>query len=248
MNGLKAAAVLLSSALCLPLRAGTLEHFEKTATEKKKSKPGPAPSTARDDDEEKDGLIAELLDGLFEFQDHPSVLRIDSRALGDPTLPLLSLSARTQNVNADVRALDFQAEAGLGPLAMDVRRTQFKEDRPRDVLNVTQVHGLYRLSGSHVFELDAGLGFYGLQGRSRNSGVSFLLQIRTFPFPTPRVGFKLRPVWARIDDNGIQDFDGAVLVTWKLATLEAGFRRMRARHQNTESVLQGPYIGVSFNY
>ena len=123
------------------------------------------------------GLAAGAEMSLARMRGTPSMygVTVTPRQTGAPDLPLLRLDANHQNVQGDTRATDVRVETGYGPLGLQVRHTRFREDQPRDTLNLTYLHGLIRVSATPVFGLDLGLGAAWLDGRNRHDGFSATL-------------------------------------------------------------------------
>jgi len=163
------------------------------------------------------------------------------RDFGEPLIPFLSVESSWQEAGTDVSALTLRTEAGYGPFAVEVRSTRWSEDRPDDLLEIRQVHGLYRMSFSRHVEIDVGAGHTTLLGERRRGGGSFTLPVRIQA--TPRLGFEARPAWAWVGGNTISDVSLLLSGRASFFTLKGGWRRVSAGG----TALEGPVIGVGLN-
>ncbi len=242
--------------------AGQLDDFEKAST---KNKTTYRESSHHDDDEDEetgfwDAFFGEMFNvvfaGIFDAIAHgghlslaringstaPEFKDVQRRDAGSPELPYLRAEGLYHLIESDIEGVEGRIEAGYGPFGIQFRSIRFREDSPDDSLTLTYVHGLYRVSGSSAFEVDAGIGSVALQGESRNSGPSV-----TFPVtisPHPNVSLRFVPTWSNINGNDIADFCGSVSYVHKFISLSLGYERIEA----AEEVLQGPFAGVSLYY
>ena len=180
-------------------------------------------------------LIGIMAGGVSSFE------RVTSgeREYGEPLIPFARLDLSVQNVRGDVTAFDSRAEFGFGPFGFQVRSTRYKEDEPDDSIEVFQLYWLYRMSAGPYFEADIGLGSLMLDGVERHEGFSFSLPITVRP--TERIGFEFRPAWANLNGIGVEDYDLALSLGGRYASLRIGYRWF----MNWRSSLDGPYAGVS---
>lgn len=169
-------------------------------------------------------------------------VEVTPRQTGAPDLPLLRLDANYQNVQGDTRATDVRIETGYGPLGLQARHTQFREDQPRDTLNLTYVHGLVRVSATPVFGIDVGLGAAWLDGRNRHDGFSATVPIAWRPHP--HVEFRFAPAWSSIQDRWIRDHDVSAAFVVPYGSLRIGYRWLGV----DDATLKGPYAGFSVHF
>lgn len=258
---------LCAGAVALPAYAGTLGDFEGAATS---SKPAPAPAprsgairsgagagggvrveSGLTGLQSGDlvvlaaiGLVAGAQLSLGRVQGAPSVagIRTTPRERGNPDLPLLRLDANTQNVQGDIRASDFRLETGYGPLALQARYTRFREDVPRDTLDLTYAHALVRISATSTFGLDVGAGSAWLAGAARHNGFSGTVAMAWRPHE--RVELRFAPAWSSIEDRWIRDHDVSAALVVPYASLRVGYRWVAVNG----ATLKGPYAGVSLHF
>ena len=88
--------------------------------------------------------------------------------------------------------------------------------------------------GSRV-ETDLGAGTLTLDGETTATRWAVALPILVHPFAA--LGLEFRPTWA----ERVSDYDLALLLTWRCASLKAGYRWLATPHE----VLDGPYLGLS---
>jgi hypothetical protein len=231
--------------------AGQLDAFEKAAIQR----------NDRDDShrfaDEDDGWLGQIFwdctvgllvvgasASLARIQDDadPADSKIELRQKGEPTLPFLRADLHYQYVNSHVAALDGRLELGYGPVGLQYRHTHYWERHPSDSLGLSQIHGLFRVSGSRAFAVDLGFGAVILNGKDSNSGASVTLPICYYPWKN--FGLRVRPTWSAIKGNVISDYDLSISYSIKFLSVEAGYRFNRVHDQR----LDGPYIGLSFHY
>ncbi len=245
-----------------PVYAGTLDDLEEEATDdENRTSQGYQP--AHDDDDE--SLLGAILHGIFRilFLDHAdddesaysdghSRVRPESRERGpsriysppyNPVLrPSIRLDAAYQNVQSDVRAIDFRAEGGFDFLALQGCFTYYNEENPSDELWLNYVHGLLRLSLGEHLSIQPGAGAVILAGNNRNSGFSLTLPILIYPQDS--VGFEFRPTWSWIHNNTINDYDAGLVLGSRNAAFRAGYRWV---HSDNET-LEGVYMGLTVRF
>lgn len=190
------------------------------------------------------GLAAGAEMSLARMRGTPSAygVNITPRQAGAPDLPILRIDANFQNVQGDTRATDVRVETGYGPLGLQARYTRFREDEPRDTLDLTYVHGLIRVSATPLFGLDLGLGSAWLSGRAHNNGFSATLPIAYRPHP--RVELRFAPAWSSIEDRWIRDHDLSAAFVLPYASLRVGYRWLGVNG----ATLKGPYAGISVHF
>lgn len=167
---------------------------------------------------------------------------IEPRKAGEALIPFVSVDVSYQDVESDVTAADVRGEIGYGSLGIQARQTRYWEDEPKDGLTATQVHGLYRMSIGSKAELDLGIGSLFLEGDGSNSGVSFTAPVLIHP--SDFFGFEFRPAWSSINENTINDYDAALLLGWRFASLRVGYRWFMTAHES----LNGPQVGIAMRW
>ncbi len=247
--------------------AGQLSDFERDATGRNSSSEHTSSTSSRRSDATSDfvgdmtgdclsELCANMLGELFKtmavggaisnarVEEYRSAQDTEpsARRSGDALLPFLRLDLLHQNVEGDVTALDSRFEAGSGSLAVEARRTVYREEQPSDNLEIGELHGLYRMSPNSDFEIDAGVGILSVKGNGTTSGLSITIPLRYHPAES--FGLEFRPVWSSLKDNAIQDLEAAVLIGWRYASIKAGYRWMHSPHQS----LDGPETGISLRW
>lgn len=236
------------------LIAGQLDDFEKSATKEVRRSSDRSKSY---DNNDNDSFFGSIIGGLFTFifqsaaemsmarvwgSSDPRFKNIPLRDIGDPDLSMIRTDLNYQHIDSKVWGLDGRIEMGYGPFGLQYRQTHYAEKAPKDSMDLIQIHGLFRLSGSNMFETDIGLGGIILQGNEQNSGFSMTCPINLYPHKN--IGFRLSPTWSWINDNLISDYDGSIAYINKFYSVRAGFRR----NETNGSFLQGPYFGISFHY
>jgi hypothetical protein len=241
--------LILVACSCGPLFAGSLDDFEKSATEGAK---------ADTTEKRKDSAVGCVgCNGLFEpalrvlwyggaasMQRMTIPTRGDTSAIaprqhGEVQLPIASLDLSYQDVESDVRALDGRVELGYGAVGVALRYTHYDEESPRDEMDIVQWHLLYRMSLSEYFEVDLGLGSLALHGDLGHSGSSLTLPIR-IRFGD-YVAVVYRPAWSNVGGTSIDDHDVGLHVIWRYVSVSVGYRWFRSG----DSSLDGVFVGLS---
>lgn len=238
------------------LRAGILDDFEEASTQKPSSSSGRS-HDSHDESDDNDSvffdILFEIFHGIFVYggksslahingSDDPLYEHISIRETGAPNLPFIRGDVHYQWVDSDVYALDGRLEAGVGPMALQLRSTRFKESSPDDSLTITYVHGLFRMSGSRLFEWDLGLGSMSMEGNERHSGFSMTFPLSSYPFE--HFGLRLVPTLSGINGNVIKDMDVSMALVYPFAAVQLGYRNIEANGVT----LNGPYAGLSFYF
>ena len=167
---------------------------------------------------------------------------LQSREPGEALIPFFRLDANYQAVESDVYALDWRIEGGYGPVGIQFRQTDYREENPPDNLRIIQIHGLGRLSFGHSMEIDLGLGASFIDGNNRYSGISLTTPVLVYP--KEFIGFEFRPSWASINENSLNDYDLGILLNRRYVSLRMGYRWV----QNASESLHGLYGGLSFRW
>ncbi len=218
---------------CPSTFAGKLEDFEKDATKKQERSAGQNSGRGSHADRSDRGSLFDFLDfsaavgtiitegGMNSWDRVASEAAItarprkegspplERRQLGEALIPFVRLDTSYQHVESDIHALDARLELGYGPFAVSARNTHYKEDDPDDRLDVREIHLLYRMSFGNSVEVDLGVGQLTIDGKGKNSDISFSLPILFHP--KEWLGIEFRPAWAHINENAIQDYDVSLL-------------------------------------
>ena len=258
--------ILISVCLVTPsaVQAGKLGDFEESATSKGETTEAPESHDEDDNDDDDD-------DDRYDYDDYDdddydddnvtndndgdvyedsryavlgsSILsRASAHTKGEPAMPLLRLDATYQNVESDVEAIDFRAEAGYGWLALHFNQIHYEEDDTGDELDLRYLHVMFRLPLGSRLEWHMGVGRVSLHGQDENSGDSI-----TSPFiyrPMDWLAVEFRPTWSDINGNSIKDYDLGVHFGRKYKFLKVGYRWIESGDTN----LDAAYIGASFWY
>ena len=232
--------------------AGPLADFEKAATQPNEVPRAPG-DRLRGKNDDHHGLVA-VLDVVSDVVAHGGRLSLarvghDSgvgavapREAGAADLAFIRFDLAYQDLESDVDAWDGRVEAGYGPAAVQYRLSRMRQRGTHEHLNLSYVHGLYRISGSNAFEFGIGLGQVVLDGEARDSGASFTLPLNLYPLP--EIGVRVVPAWSDINGNTIRDYDASVAYVQPYFSLRVGYREIKAQHET----LRGPYAGISFHY
>lgn len=164
----------------------------------------------------------------------------EGRKPGEALIPFFALDLNYQDVDGDVTAWDFRSEIGVGPIAFEARRTEYREDA--DDLAITGMHGLYRMSAGSLLEVDIGCGALRVSGQDVETGFSVTLPIRLHPSDV--FGIEYRPVWSSVNETRISSHDLSVLCGWRHAGLRVGYRWLSTAGET----LNGPEIGLSLRW
>jgi hypothetical protein len=234
---------------------GTLDTFEEEATDEEPAKAKKENDDPADDSDE-DSLFLTLIQVPFYLalaggtQSWERVLPPTTpdgftpplRSRGESLIPFLRVDLAYQDVTSDVQATDARVEGGFGPFGIQVRYTHYTEESPDDVLDFTQIHGLYRMSVSRYVEIDLGFGAGLLSGDGENSGFSFALPLTIQP--TSWLGLGFRPSWTTIGGNSIGDYDLRIEPGLPFVTAIGGYRWVTTEG----ATLEGPFLGGSFHF
>lgn len=231
--------------------AGPLADFEEVATQKNDAPPATVRTHAKDDDDYWLVAVLDIVGDIVSYGGRLSLARVGAdsgvgallpRETGSADLPFFRFDLAYQDMESGVDALDGRLEAGYGPAALQYRLTRMRQARTQERLDLSYVHGLYRISGSDVFEIGIGLGQIALEGEARNSGPSLTLPLNVYPLP--EIGIRLVPTWSDINSNSIRDYDASVAYVQRYFSVRLGYREI----QSYQERLRGPYAGISFHY
>jgi hypothetical protein len=164
------------------------------------------------------------------------------RAVGEPLIPFVSVDGQMQDVGGDVSAAEVRVEAGYGPVAVEVRRIGYRESRPEDVMTIMRAHFLYRMSFSRSVEVDLGYGFATLSGNRSTNGPSLTTPLRVYP--TPALGFELRPSWAWMPGGTVTDCSLLAVARKSVVSVKAGYRWTSTGNID----LDGPVVGLAVHF
>lgn len=239
-------------------RPGDVDDFEKTATTEK-------PRTEHADSDEDDCDVGDVLGDeatlnlalgviggvalggvgswarMEGISDPELAAYFSRRRLGEPVIPILGITVSYQEADGDVGAMHYRGEIGYGPLGLSFEKTRYNERRPRDAMDITRVHALYRMSLSNSVELDAGVGPVFLVGNGRHVGTSFTLPFRAHAASIP-LGVEFQPTWSWLGGPAVSEYLFTMVLRSSFTSLRAGYRIATVGEES----LSGPVIGVSF--
>jgi len=158
------------------------------------------------------------------------------------SLQTILLDRNYGSVQSDIDAWGGRIEVGYGPVGVQYQRTHFEHPSTQESLSISYLHGLYRVSGSSVFELDLGIGQIELEGEGTNTGLSMTLPISIYLHPN--VGIRIAPIWSSINNNEIDDYDASISYVRRYFSFALGYRETRSHLEK----LHGPYVGMSYYY
>ncbi|MBN1362307.1 MAG: hypothetical protein JW993_17055 [Sedimentisphaerales bacterium] len=257
----RAIAVILAVVVTMAGTApgGTLDKFEEDATrDRSRDDSGRDRHRSSWDDDPWDSFGgnfgAGIVNGLVIAPGQASWARVsgdenrladlgwDPREPGDPLLPIVRFDFAYFNLQSDVEAMDYRAQVGYGPFAVELNPTFYEEEIPADDLDIYRIWGLYRMSITDRIEFDFGAGAIVLEGNETNTGFSLTTPILAQVYDWLLVEF--RPIWSEINETSIDEYEAAVLLNWKSLAVKAGYRWTRS----PETSLNGPFFGLSIRY
>ncbi len=237
------------------VRGGTLERFEEDATKDRSDHDSRRDSSWDDDEDAWDSFLRDFGLGLFAGlvlapadaswarvsgdADHLAQVDLEARELGDPLLPFVRLDFAYLDVESDVEALDYRAQVGYGPFAVELNQTRYEEEDPSSQLDFYRIWGLYRLSYGERIEIDLGAGGVILDGDDCNSGFSVTTPVLVQACDWLLIEF--RPVWSTIHGSDIDEYEAGVLFNWESLAIKAGYRWTRSPNMS----LDGPFFGLT---
>ncbi len=270
ITGLFAVSLFLAPRTSSPAQAQVLDDFEQDATQQRDSasatpREGRRRSSgdtfyhhAHHDAGSEENLASALLLGLgtgFVAGGINSWCRINPptdtgseedgsarRPPGDPLIPFVRLDGSYQYLDSDMDAWDYRIQGGYGPIALEYGNARYREKAPEDYMNVRRAAVLYRMSASHLLEIDIGLGAVELDGNSKHRAFCFSLPVLFYP--KEYLGVEFRPYWARFNGSRFNEYDVAACVTLYGLGLKAGYRWL----VTPDSSLHGPYTGLVFRF
>ena len=233
-------------------KEGTLDKFEKEATEGKTEETSDAT-----DDYETDypwlefaieaAARAVVVGGQASWYRvrgsgfDPENPAYEPRELGARLLPFFRVDVRYQNLAADLQATNSRAELGYGPFAAQFDWTRYQEWNPRARLDLIQWHVLYRMAGGPYVEFDVGLGEMTIRGNNNRSGFSMSLPLHIQP--VDYLGISFRPVWGWINGNQVSDYAVELSLGARFISVHGGYRWVSAGGVS----LGGPVVGLAFH-
>lgn len=236
--------------------AGKLDDFESAATEKKhekkKSRGHPRSNghgdrySHHDSDDGCHGFFSCLIDVFIHVDTSPSYTEPDydtrqsDRPSGDSGV---TIDAAYQFVEAGIYGLDTSLQARFRLIHIEGRFTRYVETAPSDSLDISQFRLVYPIRLGRSLTIGAGLGAYQLAGNNTNTGGSISFPI-SYRAPYSNWQFDLTPLWASINGNTISDVELRAGYRTGSTNFFVGARAMETGGQ----LINGPYIGVGFNF
>ncbi len=164
------------------------------------------------------------------------------RAVGEPLIPFVSVDGQMQDVGGDVSASRGPRRSGLRSVRLRVPRDRVSRAPPRG----RDDDHAGALPLPHVVlafvEVDLGYGYATLSGDRSTTGPSLTTPLRVYP--TPALGFELRPSWAWMGGNTITDCSLLAVARRSVVSIKAGYRWTSTGNVD----LNGPVIGVAVNF
>ncbi|MEM6533422.1 MAG: hypothetical protein AAF654_12415 [Myxococcota bacterium] len=217
-----------------------------------------------DDDDADDSAFGEILVFAFIFGAEMSVARLEPdwsqygggvalRADGEALIPFLRVDGAALFLSADGTDVDgrfVSAEAGWGPLAVSGQLARL--DDGEDTVDISYVHGLYRMSFGSAVEIGLGFGAGEFDIGDALSGFSFTTPFRVHP--SRYWGLEFVPIWTDFTGASLEDYTIQALLGYDYASVTVGWRFLETRIDigggETErgTLIDGPTIGVSLRY
>jgi hypothetical protein len=241
-------------------RAGSLESFEKELAKPAESAPSDTKRHHHHQDKSEESFFGAFFGEIFvrpllyvmgsggsisvarASGDDTVKYEVKPRQAGEALIPFVRLDSSYQFADSSVTAIDIRGEAGYGPLAVQIRNTNYSERNPADALRLTQVHALYRMSAGDKTEIDLGLGFVDINRHQSLNGLSITLPLLVHP--SDFWGIEFRPTWSFINEQMVRDYDLSLMAGWRYASLLAGYRWLATGSAS----LNGPHIGLAFRW
>ncbi len=191
MSGIQ--TLLFTLMLCQAASAGKLDEFEKDVTsdsEKNNSEHTTRRNSSRGKVDDDNDLFFDLFYDIFVDtvwqagqasyvkttnmgMDEKLIVsdgyNVKAKFIGEKIVPLVRIDVSTGKAESDVDLEGFRIELGYGPIAIHHKRTTFSEHNPKDKLELRQSFLSYRMTLSDEFELDVGIGEYGVEGNDTNT-------------------------------------------------------------------------------
>lgn len=239
-NGLILATLLLFSTNSF---SGTLSDFENDATKSRDSNRGIY--------ENKNDCS--FLDALFSGCGHresPRKKRTKERHdIKSPASfykakalqPYLRADLLFQTISKDVKSLNFSTEIGQKELGFHAAFAKYTELSPNDELNLTQIHGFYRVEGDKNLTLGIGVGVGILKGEKRTTGVSFFVPAKVSL--NQHLSLELYSSIVSLNHNPIFNGRLSLAAKYKRFSLLASYLMLSAPNEK----IHGPALGISFS-
>lgn len=163
------------------------------------------------------------------------------RKAGDPDIPNFALDLNYLTAKNNIHGIESRVEAGYGPIGLQLKNINYRQDEFSSSLNISHAHLLYR--GLYKkFQLNLGIGGVFINGQQSSEGSSFLIQANAFP--NDLVSFSSSYISSSINNNNIIEYDNSIAIRRNKTSLRAGYKLNRAH----EEEIRGPYIGISLRY
>jgi hypothetical protein len=244
--------------------AGKLDDFEKD-TEKKKNKSSKEKSVCdeiaaviigavagaiaygvvegiKDGDGKDSGSKNDTKKDLDPKKENPETISKPTRQSGDPMLTYARIDAAYQHISSRLEAQDYLAEFGYRGLAVSGRFTHYMESKPDDTMDAVEAFLLLRRPIGEKVEVQLGAGIMSISGDKTHSGAALTLPVKIRPWKY--LGFEIRPAWAEINENFMQDYDVSIFIGSRYISAKAGYRWLLSPNET----LDGPYAGISLYY
>lgn len=244
------------------ISAGELEDFEKQATkpkEEKKSKSSHGETTYRSKNRananDNDSSFFDALFGILigqtgsnsHYKAQSTFSEEEHRYLsirngGDPDVPFFQLAVSGGDLESDLQLNDYFAELGYGAVSLSYDYTSFTEHDPDSTVRVKTGLINFRMTFVDGVQVDAGLGNMTLEGSRETSDAAFSL--RTQIMKKRGLGAEYRFVNTAGKTLNISDHRFNILYNFQYWSLRAGYVYLKS----SSSHLQGPVLGISFQY
>lgn len=172
---------------------------------------------------------------------NPDGSTIVKRELGSALLPFVRFDVASQYID-DIDVLDYRAEIGYGPFALQYNSTEYEEEASgngkSDSMTINRYHGVYRMSLTPNIEVGVGLGLLLIDDDDIESDISFYIPV--LMHVSDHVNCEFRYGYT----ESIEDIDLALAYSPGFISLKLGYRMLMV----SKSDLGGPYAGVALHF
>jgi len=199
-----------------------------------------------------EGIFTALVDGTADIiaqggnnsqqrvNENTDHTELSLRKHGEILIPYYRLNLNFQRIDDDISAIDLKMELGKGPVAFELRTTQFSDDSDDSNLNYSQIQYLHRMSFGNSTGINLGIGYGRLKGDSIFDGL--VLSLPMLFKVSENFGLEFRPLYFNADDVDITELDASVLYTHRKLAFRAGYRSIQSDNVD----ISGPYLGMDF--